>query len=116
MEEPLPRPSNSIASSDTPAWSNRVSFYPIASTTAANVSREVASAAPHAASSTATAPYTVVSQDVTSIMPPGYTETETVKADGATTTVITNSTGGTVDTLYGTSTMDLSEPKVNVWA
>ena len=62
------------------------------------------------------APYTVVSKNITAIMPPGYTETQTTKADGLVTTVITNATGGTVDTIYGTSTMHTSGANVSVWA
>jgi hypothetical protein len=61
-------------------------------------------------------PYAVVSTEVTPIMPPGYTETETTHADGVVTTVTTNAAGGTVDTIYGTSTMPLSEPQISVWA
>jgi hypothetical protein len=58
----------------------------------------------------------IVSKDVTPIMPPGYTQTQTTKADGTVTTVITNATGSTVDTIYGTSTMQTSGQEVSLWA
>jgi hypothetical protein len=49
-------------------------------------------------------------------MPPGYTQTQTTKADGAVTTVTTDPTGDTVDTIYGTSTMVPSESELSLWA
>ncbi len=61
-------------------------------------------------------PYTVVSQNVTPIMPLGYTQTQTVKADGVVTTVITDPAGGTVDTIYGTLTMQTSGSEISLWA
>jgi hypothetical protein len=73
-------------------------------------------AAAPASAAAAPPPYVIVSKTVTPIAPPGYTQTQTVKADGDETTVITNATGGTVDTTYSTSTVDSSAPKVNVWA
>ena len=66
--------------------------------------------------SPATAPYTIVSENVTPIMPPGYTQTQTIKADGFETTVITNASGGTVDTIYGTSTSEDAGSQLSVWA
>ena len=81
-----------------------MSFDPIASVAAASASPAVVP------------PFTVVSRDVTAIMPPGFTETQTTKADGGETTVITNATGGTVDTIYGTSTIKASGTEVSVWA
>jgi hypothetical protein len=94
-----------------------VSYEPIASVAAASISAATAPSATDAASTPAAQPgYIVVSQDVTAIMPPGYTQTQTTKADGTVTTVITNATGGTVDTIYGTSTMDTAGSQVSLWA
>ena len=93
-----------------------MSFDPIASIAAAPDSAASSDAATEPGAVPAPAPYTVVSRNVTAIMPPGYTRTQTVKADGVVTTVITNPTGGTVDTIYGTSTMETSGSAVSVWA
>jgi hypothetical protein len=90
-----------------------VSVQPIASIAAAGGS---APDATDAGPGPAPAPYAVVSRNVTPTTPLGYTQTQTVKADGVVTTVITNPTGGTVDTIYGTSTMLTSGPEVSVWA
>ena len=84
---------------------------------AATPARSAAPAATEAPTSPAApAPFTVVSKNVTPIMPPGYTQTQTIKADGVETTVITNPAGSTVDTIYGTSTMQTSDAQVSVWA
>jgi hypothetical protein len=94
-----------------------MSFEPIASMAAAPNGSDAVAAATDAVSAPASPPASiVVSKDVTPIMPPGYTQTETVKADGTVTTVITNATGGTVDTIYGTSTIQTPAPEVSVWA
>ena len=76
----------------------------------------IASVAAGTESPATTPPFTIVSRDVTAIMPPGFTETLTTKADGGETTVITNATGGIVDTIYGTSTIKASGSEVSVWA
>ena len=94
-----------------------MSFEPIASAGGLPADLE----APPAASKTATTvtpppPDAVVSRNVTSIMPPGYTQTQTVKADGRVTTVVTNATGSTVAATYGTATMKPSELGLSVWA
>jgi hypothetical protein len=64
-------------------------------------------------------PFAVVSTEVTSIMPPGYTETQTTKADGVVTTVVTNASGGMVDTIFSDATVPPADdpvPSVNLWA
>jgi hypothetical protein len=76
----------------------------------------IASIAAATTSPAPTPPFAVVSKDVTPIMPPGYTQTQTINADGVETTVITDPAGGTVDTIYGTSTMDTVGSEVSVWA
>jgi hypothetical protein len=94
-----------------------MSLESIASIAAASTPQATTSDATDAVTSPATrAPYTVVSKNVTAIMPSGYTQTQTIKADGVETTVITNASGGTVDTIYGTSTMETSGAEVSVWA
>ncbi len=95
-----------------------MSFDPIASIAAAATGSASASAATDASTSPAPAPpgYTVISRIITPIMPPGYTQTQTTKADGAVTTVTTDPTGDTVDTIYGTSTMVPSESELSLWA
>jgi hypothetical protein len=94
--------SGSTASTVSSTGSKCMSIEPIAAVAAAQ------------ASPPATPPYIVVSRSVTPIMPPGYTQTQTTKADGVMTTVITNRSGSTVDTIYGTSTMHA--PQISVWA
>ncbi|WP_419759192.1 hypothetical protein [Acidisoma sp.] len=64
----------------------------------------------------ATPPYAVISKNVTAVLPPGNTETRTTTADGVETTVITNATGGTLDTIYGTSTIEASGSEISLWA
>ncbi len=94
-----------------------MSVQPVASTAAASGGSDSAPAATDAATAAPSPPpYTVVSQNVTPIMPLGYTQTQTVKADGVVTTVITDPAGGTVDTIYGTLTMQSSGSEISLWA
>ena len=99
-----------------------MSLEPITSIAAEPASSAAASASPAAASTAAATsadtalPFAVVNTNVTPIMPPGYTQTQTTKADGVVTTVITNATGGMVDTIFSTSTVDTSGTAVSVWA
>ena len=94
-----------------------MSFEPIVSIAAGLTSpaREPAPSAPAAGAAT-TPPYAVVSREVTPTLPPGFTQTQTIQADGLETTVITNATGSTVDTIYGTSTNDTAGSQLSVWA
>jgi hypothetical protein len=101
----------------SPTGSNRVSIEPIGSIAATSSGPAAPPVATNVVATPATRPpYSVVSKQVTPVMPPGYTQTQTIKADGGETTVITNATGGTVDTIYGTSTMEDSGSAVSVWA
>ena len=93
-----------------------MSFEPIASAGGLPADLEAAPAASKPANSATPPPDAVVSRNVTSIMPPGYTQTQTVKADGRVTTVVTNATGSTVAATYGTATMKPSELGLSVWA
>ena len=95
-----------------------MSFEPIASAGGLPADLEAAPAAskPDASVAATPPPDAVVSRNVTSIMPPGYTQTQTVKADGRVTTVVTNATGSTVAATYGTATMKPSELGLSVWA
>jgi hypothetical protein len=84
----------------------------------AGASAKPASAAPAADSSF---PNRIVDRTTTSVPPPGYTQTVTMQADGAVTTVTDNASGVAVDTTFTTSTMNgadvgLPPPSVNVWA